>query len=96
MHSCHLCKTFRLTILKVFTPIQNSFDSEFQGVQAVFLIGAAFAATGGIIAWTLIPNRERDLECEDARFRAYLEDHGFSGEFGETLEQEIRSTAFKL
>lgn len=62
----------------------------------MFLIGAAFAATGGIIAWTLIPDRERELESEDARFRAYLEENGFSGEFGETLEQELKSTAFKV
>ena len=62
----------------------------------MFLIGAAFAATGGIIAWTLIPDRERDLESEDARFRAYLEEHGFSGDFGESLTQELKSTAFKV
>lgn len=65
-------------------------------MQAVFLIGAAFAATGGIIAWVLIPNRERDLESEDARFRAYLEENGFSSEFGETLEQNLKTTAFKV
>ena len=81
---------------QVFTPIQNSFDGEYEGVQAVFLIGAAFAATGGIIAYTLIPDRERDLESEDARFRAYLEEHGFSSEFGETLDQEIKGSAFKV
>lgn len=62
----------------------------------MFLIGAAFAATGGIIAWTLIPDRERDLESEDARFRAYLEENGYGGEFGESLAQEIKSTAFKV
>lgn len=61
-----------------------------------FLIGAAFAAVGGIIAWTLIPDRERDLESEDARFRAYLEEHGYSADFGESLEKEIKSTAFKV
>jgi hypothetical protein len=81
---------------QVFTPIQNSFDDEFTGIQAVFLIGAAFASTGGIIAWFLIPNRERDLEDEDAKFRAYLEEHGYSNDFGETLEQNLKSTAFKV
>jgi len=59
-------------------------------------IGAAFAAVGGIIAWTLIPDRERDLESEDARFRAYLEEHGYSGDFGESLQKEIKTTAFKV
>ena len=60
------------------------------------MIGAAFAAVGAIIAYTLIPNRDRELESEDAKFRAYLAEHGFSTEFGETLEQELKSTAFKV
>ncbi|KAK4494763.1 hypothetical protein PRZ48_014119 [Zasmidium cellare] len=81
---------------QVFTPIQNSFDTDFKGVQAVFLIGAAFAAVGGIIAYTLIPNRERDLEDEDAKFRAYLAEHGFSTDFGESIEKEIKTTGFKV
>ena len=80
---------------QVFTPIQNSFDDATQGIQAVFLIGAAFAAAGGIIAWTLIPNRSRDLESEDAKFRAYLEENGYSGDFGDSLEKNLKSTAFK-
>jgi len=64
--------------------------------SGVFLIGAAFAMLGGLIAWLLIPDRERDLESEDARFRAYLESAGYSGAFGESLEKEIKTTAFKL
>ncbi|KAK4574542.1 hypothetical protein LTR86_001383 [Recurvomyces mirabilis] len=80
---------------EVFTPIQDSFDSDQKGVQAVFLIGAAFAAVGGIIAWTLIPNRERDLEGEDARFRAYLAEHGYTTDFGDSLEKELKTTSFK-
>ncbi|KAK4980227.1 hypothetical protein LTR42_000534 [Elasticomyces elasticus] len=71
---------------QVFTPIQNR----------VFLIGAAFAATGGLIAWFLIPDRERDLESEDARFRAYLEANGYSGLFGESLEKDLKTTTFKV
>lgn len=81
---------------QVFTPIQDSFDDTFKGTQAVFLIGAAFAAVGGIISWTLIPNREKDLENEDALFRQYLVDSGYSGEMGESLAVEVKSTAFKL
>jgi len=64
--------------------------------SGVFLIGAAFAMVGGLISWLLIPDRERDLESEDARFRAYLESAGYSGAFGESLEKEIKTTAFKL
>lgn len=66
---------------QVFTPIQNSFDDVFKGQQAVFLIGAGFAAVGGIISWTLIPDKEKDLESEDVRFRAYLEEHGYETTF---------------
>lgn len=80
---------------QVFTPIQDSFESDFKGVQAVFLIGAAFAAVGGILSWTLIPDRSRDLEDEAAYFRAYLAEHGFDTEFGEHLERELKNTAFK-
>lgn len=81
---------------QVFTPIQNSFSSVEKGTQAVFLIGAGFAAAGGIISWTLIPDREKDLEDEDAKFRAYLEANGYDGSFGESLVEEVKSTAFKL
>jgi len=51
---------------------------------------------GGIIAYTLIPDRERDLESEDARFRAYLEENGYGGEFGESLEKDLKSTTSKV
>jgi hypothetical protein len=44
----------------------------------------------------LIPDKERELESEDARFRAYLEENGYSGVFGESWENEIKSTAFKV
>lgn len=81
---------------QVFTPIQDSFASDFQGVQAVFLIGAAFAAVGGIIAYTLIPDRERDLEDEDAKFRAYLAEHGSTTDFGVSLAEQTKTTAFKI
>jgi len=80
---------------QVFTPIQNSFSSTEKGTQAVFLIGAAFAAVGGIIAWFLLPDRERQLEDEDAKFREYLEANGYYGDFGESVEKEIKSTAFR-
>ncbi|KAL2831850.1 major facilitator superfamily domain-containing protein [Aspergillus pseudoustus] len=62
---------------EVFTPIQNSFSSVERGQQAVFLIGAAFCLLGASLAWLLIPDMERELESEDARFRAYLEENGY-------------------
>ena len=80
---------------QVFTPIQDSFDDTQKGTQAVFLIGAGFAAIGGIVAWVFIPERERALEGEDARFRVYLAENGFEGAFGESLLEEVRTTAFR-
>lgn len=62
---------------QVFTPIQQSFHSVEKGQQAVFLIGSAFCIVGAIIGWVFIPDKERDLESEDVKFRNYLEDHGF-------------------
>ncbi|OAL30076.1 hypothetical protein AYO20_08980 [Fonsecaea nubica] len=80
---------------QVFTPIQDSFDDTQKGTQAVFLIGAGFAAAGGIISWIFIPDRDRELESEDAKFREYLAAHGYEGDFGESLVGEVRTTAFK-
>ena len=52
---------------------------------------------GGIISWFLIPDKERDLESEDARFRAYLEEKGYdTSDFGESLMDEIKTTNFKI
>jgi MFS family permease len=62
---------------QVFTPIQNSFSSTEAGQQAVFLIGSAFTVVGGLISWFLIPDRSRELENEDAKFKAYLEQNGY-------------------
>lgn len=68
---------------EVFTPIQESFSSEGKALQGVFLIGSAFALTGALISWFLIPERGRDLKDEDEEFRRYLEENGYVGTFGE-------------
>ncbi|TWU72071.1 hypothetical protein ED733_003522 [Metarhizium rileyi] len=68
---------------QVFIPIQNSFADASKGVQGVFLIGAAFAMTGAAISWFLIPDKDRDLENEDALFREYLAQQGYAGVFGD-------------
>ncbi|KAK4943305.1 hypothetical protein LTR10_017148 [Elasticomyces elasticus] len=80
---------------QVFTPIQDSFSDVQKGTQAVFLIGAGFAALGGIIAWTLIPDRDRQLDSEDVKFREYLAAHGYEADFGESLIQEVKTTSFR-
>ncbi|KAM0723382.1 hypothetical protein Q7P37_000368 [Cladosporium fusiforme] len=68
---------------EVFTPIQEAFPSESKGLQGVFLIGSAFAMTGALISWFLIPDRSRDLASEDEEFRRFLEEHGYCGSFGD-------------
>lgn len=72
---------------QAFTPIQDSFSDKQRGIQAVFLIGAAFAAVGGLVAWFLIPDKDRELESEDAQFRLYLEQNGYKGSFGEVMKE---------
>ncbi|KAK2484239.1 hypothetical protein H9L39_06031 [Fusarium oxysporum f. sp. albedinis] len=72
---------------QAFTPIQDSFSDKQRGIQAVFLIGAAFAAVGGLVAWFLIPDKDKELESEDAQFRLYLEQNGYKGSFGDTLKE---------
>lgn len=71
---------------EVFAPIQNSFDSTGKSQQAVFLIGSGFTMAGGLIAWFLIPDMSRELETEDAKFRAFLEENGYDiSSYGGTL-----------
>ncbi|KAL5610336.1 hypothetical protein FOVSG1_005017 [Fusarium oxysporum f. sp. vasinfectum] len=70
---------------QAFTPIQDSFSDKQRGIQAVFLIGAAFAAVGGLVAWLLIPDKEKELETEDAQFRLYLEQNGYKCSFGDAV-----------
>ncbi|CZR68897.1 probable inorganic phosphate transporter [Phialocephala subalpina] len=83
--------------IQVFTPIQDSFSDELKGQQGVFLIGSALAVVGGLIAWFLIPDKEKDLESEDVRFKAYLEEHGFDTScYGESLMDDVKTTAFKI
>ncbi|KAF5122303.1 Glycerophosphoinositol permease 1 [Metarhizium anisopliae] len=78
---------------QVFIPIQNSFGDTNKGIQGVFLIGAAFAMTGAAISWFLIPDKERDLENEDALFREYLAQHGYAGVFGDVSRDGSTTTA---
>ncbi|OGM43396.1 inorganic phosphate transporter [Aspergillus bombycis] len=77
---------------EVFTPILNSFDTTAKGQQAVFLIASAFTVVGGLIAWFLIPDMSRELEDEDARFKAYLEENGYDvSHYGEALQVDRKS-----
>ena len=63
----------------------------------MFLIGAAFALVGGLISWFLIPDKERDLESEDKRFREFLEANGYDTMgYGESIVSQIKNSGFKL
>jgi hypothetical protein len=42
-----------------------------------------------------IPDRERDLDSEDVKFRQYLEANGYEADFGESLIQEVKTTSFR-
>lgn len=81
---------------QVFVPIQDSFTDSQKGQQGVFLIGSAFAIVGGLISWFLIPDKEKDLESEDVRFRNYLEENGLDTTcYGESLIEQTKRTVFK-
>jgi hypothetical protein len=73
---------------EVFIPIQESFSSESKALQGTFLIGSAFAMTGALISWLLIPDRDTNLSGEDDEFRRYLLTNGYAGRFGAKQDVE--------
>ncbi|KAF8884003.1 hypothetical protein BD779DRAFT_1538270, partial [Infundibulicybe gibba] len=48
-----------------------------KGQQVIFLIGAGIAVLSTVMLRVLIPDREKQLESEEALFRKYLEDNGW-------------------
>lgn len=88
-------KVGAVTGTQVFTPIIKSFPSPEQGQRAVFLIGSGFALTGSLISWFLIPDRSRELNDEDERFRKELIDRGYDPDaFGEDLESNLKFSIY--
>lgn len=68
----------------VFAPILASFgDSTYQGNQALFLIGSAFAFAGAISTWFIIPDISSELDSEDDKWKAYLKECGYEIEWGD-------------
>ncbi|KAF8885506.1 hypothetical protein BD779DRAFT_1471625 [Infundibulicybe gibba] len=57
----------------VFPAIVASYPAEIKAQQVIFLIGAGIAVFSIVMLWALIQDRERQLESEDALFKAYLE-----------------------
>ncbi|TVY80522.1 Glycerophosphoinositol permease [Lachnellula suecica] len=73
----------------VFAPILASYgESTYKGNQAVFLIGSAFAATGALTSWFIIPDISNKLENEDDAWKAYLEEQGYVIQWGDEETQD--------
>lgn len=69
---------------QVFTAILNSFTSDpGKGDQAAFLIGSGFAILGALIAFFVIPEVSRRLDDDDAAWKVYLADNGWTAEWGD-------------
>ncbi|KAF8885502.1 major facilitator superfamily domain-containing protein [Infundibulicybe gibba] len=62
---------------QVFPTIVASYPTEIKGQQVIFLIGAGIAVLSTAMVLTLIPDREKQLESEDALFKSYLEERGW-------------------
>ncbi|KZF21236.1 MFS general substrate transporter [Xylona heveae TC161] len=61
----------------VLSSALSSYDDPVKGRQVIFLIGSAISVVGTLIVWFLIPNHPKELEDQDTRFRAYLEENGY-------------------
>ncbi|KAJ7108501.1 hypothetical protein C8R44DRAFT_834010 [Mycena epipterygia] len=68
---------FAAGVGKARTTIGTQVYDSTEGQQDIFLIGASFAVLGAAFVWFLVPDRENQLESEDALFRAYLEENGW-------------------
>lgn len=64
---------------QVFSPMQTAMahGNTVKGQQGVFLVASGFSIIGGLITWFLVPDMSRELESEDANFKAYLINEGY-------------------
>lgn len=62
----------------VFTILDDKY-----GDQAAFLVGAAFAVLGALVAYFVIPDVSTRLEDEDEAWKAYLEENGWKADWGD-------------
>ncbi|KAL4888155.1 major facilitator superfamily domain-containing protein [Aspergillus ambiguus] len=64
---------------QVFKPILASFgQNEFEGTRVVFLIGSGFAVLGALLAWFILGDPEKELDCGDEEWKAYLSRNGYN------------------
>ncbi|KAF5008059.1 hypothetical protein FDECE_5641 [Fusarium decemcellulare] len=69
---------------EAFTAILSKYkDSPDKGNQVVFMIGSGFAVLGAILAWFLLEDVSRDLDDEDERWKKYLAEKGWQGDWGD-------------
>ncbi|KAG9945978.1 major facilitator superfamily transporter, partial [Aureobasidium melanogenum] len=68
---------------QVFTPITTS-----AGDQGAFLVGSGFAVLGALIAFFVIPDVGRKLEDEDENWKKYLEENGWTADWGDSETQD--------
>ncbi|KAK4077432.1 uncharacterized protein Triagg1_3764 [Trichoderma aggressivum f. europaeum] len=69
---------------QAFTPIQNNL-----GKRWTFIIAAICGVVGVLVTYFFVPNvTGEDLAIQDEKFKAYLLEHGWSGEMGVSDEKE--------
>jgi MFS family permease len=76
--SAALGKTGAAVGTQAFTPIQSNL-----GKQWTFIIAAICGVVGVLVTYFFVPNvTGEDLAVQDDKFKAYLLEHGWSGEMG--------------
>ena len=73
---------------EVFSAILASWTNDQKANQATFLIGAAFAVLGSLIAWFVIPDVSARLEDEDEQWKRYLAENGWEAEWGDQTSKD--------
>ncbi|RFU81122.1 major facilitator superfamily domain, general substrate transporter [Trichoderma arundinaceum] len=82
--SAALGKTGAAVGTQAFTPIQNNL-----GKRWTFIIAAICGVVGVLVTRFFVPNvTGEDLAVQDEKFKAYLLEHGWSGEMGAEDEKE--------
>ncbi|KAK0763875.1 hypothetical protein N5P37_003265 [Trichoderma harzianum] len=83
--SAAIGKTGAAIGVQAFTPIQNNL-----GKRWTFIIAAICGVVGVLVTYFFVPNvTGEDLAVRDEKFRAYLLEHGWSGEMGVNDEKEL-------
>lgn len=73
---------------QVFSAILASWADEQKANQATFLIGAAFAVVGALVAWFVIPDVSARLGDEDEAWKRYLAENGWTAEWGDEVTKD--------